>query len=529
MSAHELHVLVDTLAWTLIHFLWQGALVALVLWLGLAALGGATARVRYLVRCAALIAMAVAPVVTFAWLWGDAPALPELPVVTTAAGLALPESAEDAVQSLWSQPLAWVVLVWCVGAALCVLRFGGGLLQVVRLRRKNVGIDLAPRWQRRFDALAREFGVRATARVVESAAVCVPAVIGCLKPVVLLPARLFSGLSDEQIEALIAHELAHVVRHDYLVNIAQSIVEALLFYHPAVWWVSRGIRVEREYCCDDLAVAATRNGLSYAHALATLEAWRGAQPQLGVSTLGGSLLSRIQRLVGLEPERPRRALRPAHAVAGLFVAGTLGASAFAFATQPDPASCDCKCSCHRKAHAQDRAVDVLEDVTLMPAPSGRAIYSRVPIVDYYFGGGELHEGDDAAARMQVQNRFYGVDAPQDDQRVRVIVKTIDSEGHETVSEGTLGDDGVAQWFEEAPKAPKAPKAKQAERRFVVKGDLDRLKQLETDGEVKVEGDEYVVGSPTATRRRTSGMWQLTLALSRAPSRLRPLLRRAAMR
>ncbi|MCB9914896.1 MAG: M56 family metallopeptidase [Planctomycetes bacterium] len=82
--------------------------------------------------------------------------------------------------------------------------------------------------------------MRATARVVESAAVCVPAVIGCLKPVVLLPARLFSGLSDEQIEALIAHELAHVVRHDYLVNIAQSIVEALLFYHPAVWWVSRG-------------------------------------------------------------------------------------------------------------------------------------------------------------------------------------------------------------------------------------------------------------------------------------------------
>ncbi len=345
MTPHETHVLVETLAWTLIHFLWQGALIAFVLWLLLSAMASHSARARYFARCQALTLMAFAPVLTFLWLWGDVPALP---VITSEGGLPL-ATASGGVSSFWSEPLAWVVCAWCIGAALCVLRFSGGFLQVVRLRRSNVGIDLAPRWQRRFDELARDFGVRARARVIESASVCVPAVIGCVKPVVLLPARLFTGLSDAQIEALFAHELAHIARHDYLVNIAQTIVESLLFYHPAVWWVSRGIRVEREYCCDDLAVAATQNGLAYAHALTALESWRGAQPQLGVSTLGGSLMSRIQRLVGLQPENPRRALRPAHAIAGLFMVGTLGASALAFASLPEPAACDCECACHEAA------------------------------------------------------------------------------------------------------------------------------------------------------------------------------------
>jgi hypothetical protein len=134
----------------------------------------------------------------------------------------------------------------------------------------------------------------------------VPTVIGWLRPVILVPVSAFVGLSPQQIEALLAHELAHIRRHDYLVNLLQTAVETLLFYHPAVWWVSRQIRTEREHCCDDLAVAACGNVLTYARALAELEELRSSSAGTAVSQLavaadgggrGGSLLKRIQRLI----------------------------------------------------------------------------------------------------------------------------------------------------------------------------------------------------------------------------------------
>jgi beta-lactamase regulating signal transducer with metallopeptidase domain len=400
MSAHAAHTLVESLGWTLLHFVWQGALVALVLWLLLAGLAGASSRARYLLRCAAFTLMVLSPALTFAWLWSGAP--PEQ-VVEGLAPAPTATSPSDVLSSTWSQPLTWVVAAWCLGALVCLVRISGGLYQVLRLGRRSVGIDLSPRWQQRFESLAHDFGVRARARVVESSAVCVPAVIGCVRPVVMLPARIFSGLSDAQIEALIAHELAHVARHDYLVNIVQSVAEALLFYHPAVWWVSRGIRVEREYCCDDLAVAATQNGLAYAHALTALESWRGAQPQLGVSTLGGSLMTRIQRLVGLEPTPQRGALRPAHALAGLVVAGSLGASAFALTSLPEPALHDCECACHSDA---------------APKRARRDPAQRQSI--------ELH----AVAPQSHARRS----APRAERQVQVIIKRIDEDGNEYVIE-----------------------------------------------------------------------------------------------
>jgi beta-lactamase regulating signal transducer with metallopeptidase domain len=141
--------------------------------------------------------------------------------------------------------------------------------------------------------------------------------------VVLLPVRVLTGLTPEQIEAVIAHELAHVRRHDYLVNLIQSAVEAALFYHPAVWWVSRGIRAEREYCCDDAAVRVSTDRVSYARALTTLESWRIARPAVGMSTLGGSLMVRVQRLIGIQSAAPRP--RGALSFLGFFV----GASALA--------------------------------------------------------------------------------------------------------------------------------------------------------------------------------------------------------
>ena len=105
----------------------------------------------------------------------------------------------------------------------------------------------------------------------------VPVIVGHVRPLIVLPAAALSGLSPDQLEAILAHELAHVRRHDYLVNLAQTVIETWLFYHPAVWWVSRQVRVSREHCCDDLAVTLCRSRHDYVHALLDLEELQGAR------------------------------------------------------------------------------------------------------------------------------------------------------------------------------------------------------------------------------------------------------------
>src|SRR5580693_5112634 len=151
-------------------------------------------------------------------------------------------------------------------------------------------------------ARGRNGFLHAPDRWLVSALVQAPVVVGWLKPVVLVPVGALAGLPPEQIEALLAHELAHIRRHDYLVNILQSIAEALLFYHPAVWWISNHIRNERELCCDDVAVAISGDAFIYARALVDLEQYRPAHLNPALAANGGSLRERIGRLLG-QPTR----------------------------------------------------------------------------------------------------------------------------------------------------------------------------------------------------------------------------------
>jgi len=153
-------------------------------------------------------------------------------------------------------------------------------------------------WQHTLDELSQRIRVSRPVKLLISALVQVPTVVGWLRPVVLLPIGALAGLPTDQIEALLAHELAHIRRHDYLINILQSIAEALLFYHPAVWWISKHIRHERELCCDDIAVAVSGDPLNYARALADLESHRPAHLNPALAANGGSLRDRIARLLG---------------------------------------------------------------------------------------------------------------------------------------------------------------------------------------------------------------------------------------
>ena len=155
-----------------------------------------------------------------------------------------------------------------------------------------------------------------------------PTVIGWLKPVVLLPASALAGLAPNQMEAILAHELAHIRRHDYIVNLLQTVVETLLFYHPAVWWLSRRIRAERENCCDDLAVSLCGDPVAYAAALAELEGLRSTTGELVLAATGGSLLQRVRRLLGV-PTHAGRA--PGWLAAGLALLVVISMSAGAVA------------------------------------------------------------------------------------------------------------------------------------------------------------------------------------------------------
>ncbi len=201
--------------------------------------------------------------------------------------------------------LPYVVLGWLVGVFGLSAWHLGGWAQLQRLKRRMVRAVEAP-LQRRLDELMTRLGVHRAIELFESALVEVPTVVGWLRPVILLPASALTGLSPDQLEAILAHELAHVRRYDYLVNIVQTIVEILGFYHPAVWWVSRRIRVERENCCDDLAVHVCGSSLQYARALACMEEIRHTGTDLAVAATGGSLVTRIARVLGRPVADDRR-------------------------------------------------------------------------------------------------------------------------------------------------------------------------------------------------------------------------------
>ncbi|HEX2523296.1 MAG TPA: M56 family metallopeptidase [Terriglobia bacterium] len=173
--------------------------------------------------------------------------------------------------------------------------------------------------------LCEQLQVRQTVLLFESARIQVPTVIGWLRPVILLPASALTGLTTPQLEAILAHELAHIRRHDYLVNLLQTAVETLLFYHPAVWWVSKQVRLEREHCCDDLAVSVQGDVLAYARALAELETRRTNEPQLAMAATGGSLLTHIERL--LVGSQPRKAPHGPWLTGVMVVASLLGVAA----------------------------------------------------------------------------------------------------------------------------------------------------------------------------------------------------------
>jgi beta-lactamase regulating signal transducer with metallopeptidase domain/parvulin-like peptidyl-prolyl isomerase len=385
---------------TLLHFLWQGAAIAILAWIILAALRQARPQTKYAALLTMFCLASALPVVTFIVLQPDssvatgestdaahesgprvnlgiieqsetAPGATDRAIPVTLGvvnsyvnrpSLSVTVASEATVSPVASPPPAgtflaqwlrthrpWVVAFWLCGVLVLSVRLTIGLVGAELARRRKIAAVAEP-VQQIVHRLAERLQIRRAIRVFESTLAEVPTLVGWLRPVILLPASAITGLTPSQLEAILAHELAHVRRNDAIVNLLQTVVETLLFYHPAVWWLSRRIRQEREHCCDDVAVAVCGDRVAFARALTAMEELRAA-PRWALAASGGSLVERVRRIVG----RPQVAPGGRLSVLGLVAAaGVMAAIAIYEAPAED------KTSGHSVVRADDVPVDLNE-------------------------------------------------------------------------------------------------------------------------------------------------------------------------
>jgi beta-lactamase regulating signal transducer with metallopeptidase domain len=333
----------QALGWTLVHFLWQGAAIALLYRVVDLALVRRSANARYIVALAALLGMFTVALATLAYEESSlhqaaavssgnaAPAnWTPVPLATVRVEAASAAAVQDAGQILVGRVLPFLDLLWLAGVVFLTLRALGGWWLLRRLRLSP--LHPAPhKLLFRLDVIRLQMGIRRFVELRLSSRIANPLTAGVLRPWILLPLAAVTRLSPEQIEVVLSHELAHIRRRDYLWNILQTVVETLFFFHPAVWWISRRVREERELCCDDAALARCPDPSVYASALLRLEEERRNHLRLAMA-LGGNqsragLRARIRRILG-DPEASPRSARP------LSLAGVAVAAAVFFCPMP---------------------------------------------------------------------------------------------------------------------------------------------------------------------------------------------------
>lgn len=338
--------LAEALGWTLIHALWQGFAVVLTVAILLHLLRRSQAALRYRIGLGGLLMQFFASVGTFGWYYEPQSAAlsvsafhPEKTVARLAIAAVGESSWLTSTQGFLATHLTQIVWLWLIGVAVFGLRLIGGWAYVQRLRT-TATLPVPPVLLETTARMALKLNVSVNLQI--TARATGPLVVGVLKPVILWPVGLLAGLSMTEVEAVLAHELAHVRRHDYLVNVLQSVVEVLYFFHPALWWLSARVREEREHCCDDLALTLIGDSRTLARALTLVEEWQHSQeqtPALAMAFAGKRqlLLQRVRRMLGI----PTRPLVSNGSLAGLTLATMLLLSVSVYALQradqPKPA------------------------------------------------------------------------------------------------------------------------------------------------------------------------------------------------
>ncbi len=305
--------LANAIGLTIFHSLWQGLVISVVLGIAILFLDRKHARIRYKLSVIALAFFVLCVIATFSKVYqrvntDEAIINPnsilenthnffpvELINITDSSN-GFPNLFEN-FEIFFIQNLSLIVTIWLLGLLIFSLRFIGGVIYVQKLRTTGT-LELPDWWNARIKFLIAKAKVNRIINVMESTFANVPIAIGYIKPVILLPLGMISGIPQNQVEAIIAHEIAHIRRNDFLINLLQSIAETIFFYHPAIWWLSSVIRSERENCCDDIAVELSGDAITYSNALINIQELRGSKSTLALAASGNGnqLYRRIKRM-----------------------------------------------------------------------------------------------------------------------------------------------------------------------------------------------------------------------------------------
>ncbi len=302
-SIHHLPPVAETLGWTILHSLWQGALIALLVELIRRNLPARASQTRYMLAFSALNLLLILAVATFLYLNYNEPVHTTLTVPVQEAGIGMMQSdvavihpAEPGI--VLTDWVPYLAPLWLVGYFLLLIRFLIGRISLWGLRTQARDI-LDPVWTERFSQLSDRLSIRRPVRLMTSSLTSVPITFGWLKPVILLPVGLINHIDPREVEAILIHELAHILRRDYLWNTWQQCLECLFYYHPLTWWLSRQITDEREHLCDEITLQQEANAMTYARALLHIQEWHALprHPALAVTGRKDALLHRIQRII----------------------------------------------------------------------------------------------------------------------------------------------------------------------------------------------------------------------------------------
>ncbi len=297
------------LGWTLVNSLWQAGIISLLVILILRILPQRFSKVRYAIACAGISAAFLVSLATFIILanniddrtgviaeFAHSSLVSTQEMTTEAQSFSMEQTLAFALGFL-DQNMRWILTAWAVGALVFSLRLVGGWWFISTLKSESTAV--AEHWNEQLQTLAENLGIQKIVQLAESTRITTPMVIGFFKPMVLVPAGMLAGLSPAQIETIFLHELAHIRRHDYIINLAQTFIETLFFFNPFVWILSNVIRREREYCCDDDVIRMHGSSLEYAKTLAKLEEWKLTRSTfaLALAANKNQLLHRIKRIM----------------------------------------------------------------------------------------------------------------------------------------------------------------------------------------------------------------------------------------
>ncbi len=314
------HILSDdmqnALGWTVVHSLWQGIVIASLMAIVLMSFKNLTSHSRYWIANGALLMMLASSIMTFLWL-SRTPSISNENVnnifLLQQDGTHLAKNVANQgviyqLLSFFNEHISFIVIAWLIGVVFFIVRMMGGLMYIEILRNRHLH-PLSIEWQSRMNLYKNRLKINQAVELSESALIAVPMVVGWLKPLILIPIGTINNMSVAQVEAILAHELAHIAGRDYILNIIQTIVEILFYYHPAVWWISANIRAERENRCDDIAIRLCGNSLTYAKALLAIQEMQHQNIRtygLAMTFSGqrkGFLLKRVKRILNQPQNR----------------------------------------------------------------------------------------------------------------------------------------------------------------------------------------------------------------------------------